>query len=435
MSVLDLAAINSWRVDATVKGFPGNAAPGPLSGIGTRGWNILKGDVPFPVAVIKTCALDHNRRWMKTFLAVAGVELAPHGKTSMCPQLFELQLEDGAWGMTCGTVEQLQVYRTFGVKRVLLANQIVGRAGIAYVARELARDPDFTFYCVVDSVDGVRHLAMNLKNEGSVRPLNLLVEMGDSQARTGARSSDHALAVAQEIARHPREILLAGIEGYEGTGRSATSAEAMARAERILKAIADAARRLDALGLFTNEPVILSAGGSEYFDLVAQELSAVRLSWPTKVVLRSGCYLTHDDLTYTRIFSAIRARELYPRSLSESLKPALEVWAVVQSRPEPTRAFLSAGKRDISFDMDLPAPKQWYRQGLHTAPARIPPEHAISRLNDQHAYLDLPADSPLNVGDLVGLGISHPCTTFDKWQLIYLVNDSYDITGAVRTFF
>ena len=65
----------------------------------------------------------------------------------------------------------------------------------------------------------------------------------------------------------------------------------------------------------------------------------------------------------------------------------------------------------------------------------MPPGHSITRLNDQHAFLRCPAGSPLAVGDLVGLGISHPCTTFDKWSLISVVNDTYDVVGAIRTFF
>jgi len=35
----------------------------------------------------------------------------------------------------------------------------------------------------------------------------------------------------------------------------------------------------------------------------------------------------------------------------------------------------------------------------------------------------------------VCLGISHPCTAFDKWQLIPVVDEEYRIVDVVRTFF
>jgi len=65
----------------------------------------------------------------------------------------------------------------------------------------------------------------------------------------------------------------------------------------------------------------------------------------------------------------------------------------------------------------------------------IPADHRVVRLDDQHAYLDIPADSPLQPGDMVAFGVSHPCTTFDKWQALYLVDDGLRVTGAIRTFF
>jgi D-serine dehydratase len=36
---------------------------------------------------------------------------------------------------------------------------------------------------------------------------------------------------------------------------------------------------------------------------------------------------------------------------------------------------------------------------------------------------------------MVAFGISHPCTTFDKWQVLFVVNDRYDIVSAVKTWF
>jgi D-serine dehydratase len=93
------------------------------------------------------------------------------------------------------------------------------------------------------------------------------------------------------------------------------------------------------------------------------------------------------------------------------------------------------GKRDVSYDVDMPRPIAWYRAGVHERPLVAPAEWRITKLNDQHAYVELPAQADLRVGDLVGCGISHPCTTFDKWSLLIEVDDAYDVVGGLRTFF
>jgi D-serine dehydratase len=138
---------------------------------------------------------------------------------------------------------------------------------------------------------------------------------------------------------------------------------------------------------------------------------------------------------YTKAEIARNARSPALAALGEGLRPALEVWGTLQSRPEPTRAYVSAGKRDLSHDLDLPIVTGWCRPGSGRVVLPLGAEHRIFKLNDQHAHLELPADSPLAIGDLVRIGISHPCTTFDRWQLVYVVDDDYTVIDAIRTFF
>jgi D-serine dehydratase len=107
----------------------------------------------------------------------------------------------------------------------------------------------------------------------------------------------------------------------------------------------------------------------------------------------------------------------------------------VLSRPEPGLAFLDFGKRDAAHDIDLPKPILWARPGLHARPQVTPPGWRIDTLYDQHARLVIAPETDLAVGDLVGCGISHPCTTFDKWQLLWVVDDDYRVLEGIRTFF
>jgi D-serine dehydratase len=325
------------------------------------------------------------------------------------------------------------VCRRFGVPRVLIANQLVGRQAIRAALAELQADPGFELLCLVDSLDGVELLRRELEQMPLGRPFEVLLEGGVQGGRTGCRTREEALAVARAIAAVP-ELALVGIEGFEDTVGGGI-AEAEPKIEAFLEHLADLARACAADDLFAPGPVILSAGGSKYFDQVTAAFRAADLGRPVEIVLRSGCYLSHDSKIYTEAFDRLRARTPEVDRLGEGLRPALELWATVQSTPEPGLAIATMGKRDVSHDLGLPLARQWFRPGLHQRPQDLGPGFQVSGLYDQHTCLKVPTDSPLRVGDLVSFGISHPCTTFDKWRLLYVVDDDYTVTEAIRTFF
>jgi D-serine dehydratase len=422
-------------IDDRLKGVPGGVEPFPLEEVGRKGWNVLAEDLPLPLAVLKESAMSHNSRWMQRFVSLSGAVIAPHGKTTMSPELFHRQLDDGAWGITLSNAAQLHVARAYGIRRVLLANQLVGRQAIRYVLDELARDPEFDFYCLVDSVELVKLLAAEARRRAIGRPLQVLVEGGHPGGRTGCRTLEGALAVAREVKAAEPHLALRGAEGFEGVLGHLLESGVEAAIDSLLGFVVDIAVAAERESLFAPGPIILSAGGSGFYDLVLERFRAARLERPVQVVTRSGCYLTHDDRAFQDAFRGVLARSEEARSLGEGLKPAIEVWAYVQSVPEPGRALLTMGKRDVSYDMGLPVPLKWFRPGVHSRPEPLGSGYAITMLNDQHAYLTRPEGSPLAVGDMVASGISHPCTTFDKWQLMLVVDDDYRVVGGVRTFF
>ncbi|MEE9210139.1 MAG: amino acid deaminase [Kiloniellales bacterium] len=429
------AIADALLIDDSYKGYPNGAAPTPLGGIGGRGWNILRQDVPLPVAVLRQSAIEHNSRWMRRFITLSGAAICPHGKTTMSPQLFHRQLEDGAWGITVATVDQLRICRAHGIGRVLMANQLVGRQAIRYVLDELHGDAAFDFYCLVDSLAGVELLAEAAAAHPVERPLQVLLEGGLRGGRAGCRKKAQAAAVAEAVHAASPHLILRGIEGYEGLISGATPVERQATIEGFLDYLVELLVEGAERGWFAPGPVLLTAGGSGYFDLVLERFARAGLDREIKVVIRSGCYLTHDSKRYSELFEQIVARSARAREMGEGLRPALEVWALIQSMPEPGLAIATLGKRDVSFDVDLPLPQCWHHPGRQSAPRPLGEGHAVTRLNDQHAYLSVPKGSPLRVGDLVGFGVSHPCTTFDRWRLLYLVDDEYNVTGAIHTFF
>ncbi len=421
-------------LDGRTKGLPpgiGEIAPADVA---SRGWNVLREDLPLPLALLRGSSLDHNARWMHAFREATGVEIAPHGKTSMSPELFARQLRDGAWGITVATAQQLRVARDAGVARVLMANQLVGRQAIAYVLDEIARDPAFEFVAIVDSVALVGQLEAAAKARAAGRPLALLVECGFAGGRTGCRTVGEALDVARRIADAKPCLRLAGVEGYEGSVPGATAAEREAGIARFVAFMAEVAHRCVEHGWVDADPVLLSAGGSAYFDLVTALPRALG-DRRAQVLIRSGCYLTHDSDSYADAAARMRVRTPAVAGLGEGLRDAIEVWAYVQSRPEPGLAILTMGKRDVSYDLHLPYPRWRFRPGVDRKPSALGNAFTIGSLNDQHAYMKLPADADVRVGDMIGCAISHPCTTFDKWRFMPIVDDDYRVVDAITTRF
>jgi D-serine dehydratase len=426
---LALSSLEEQVLQPGVKGLP-ITAPLRQGAIGVQGWNVLHGDTSFPVAVLKTSALRHNLDWMRAFCERYGVLLAPHGKTTMSPQLFGAQLANGAWGITLANAVQVQVAYRFGVRRVLVANQLVARSDVRAVLQLLHDDPDFECFVLADSLAGVARLAEEVAAHPLARPLPVLVELGLSGKRAGCRTPEEAMTVARAIEGAPG-LLLAGFEGYEGL------LDQCAAVEEFVGKLGALVLEADDEGLFGTPEILVTAGGSGFFDLVAQGFKGLHgLSRPLRPVLRSGCYLTSDHGMYQVQLQRLDEREGV--AAGEGLRPALEIWSVVQSRPEPGLAILTMGKRDASHDAGLPVPLWSHRPGPG-APRTLPAGCEIVKMNDQHAYLRLPEGNPardsLQVGDLVGCGISHPCTTFDRWPLLLAVDDDYLVRAALNTFF
>ncbi|MFM0497361.1 amino acid deaminase [Paraburkholderia caledonica] len=390
-------------------------------------WNLLNEDVSLPAAVLYADRVEHNLKWMQAFVAEYGVKLAPHGKTTMAPQLFRRQLETGAWGITLATAHQVRAAYHGGVSRVLMANQLVGRRNMMMVA-ELLSDPDFEFFCLVDSVDGVEQLGQFFTSVK--KPLQVLLELGVTGGRTGVRDEAQRNAVLEAIARYPDVLKLAGVELYEGVLKEEHEVrEFLQSAVAVTRALLDEGR-------FDRTPAILSGAGSAWYDVVAEEFVKASETGKVEVVLRPGCYLTHDVGIYRKAQTDIFARNPVAKKMGEGLLPALQLWAYVQSIPEPDRAIIGLGKRDSAFDAGLPEPARHYRPG-NPAPRDIAASEGweIFGLMDQHAYLRIPAGADVKVGDMIAFDISHPCLTFDKWRQVLVLDSAYRVTEVIETFF
>ena len=419
--------------DAHCKSFPLTAAPSRADGIAAKQWHLLEEDLAYPLAVLNRPALNHNLAWMQAYAARKNVHLAPHGKTTMSPELFCMQLEAGAWGLTFATIFQLAVGVQAGVRKAIIANQVLAAADLAGLHSLLQAHADLQVWFLVDSLAQLRLIEQWVATQPMFKPFDVLLEIGVMGKRTGCRTLPEALALAQAMAASSA-VRLCGVECYEGIAAQCDSEHDVAAVTDLVRRVRDITQACDAQQLFASDAILLTAGGSAVFDLVLPLLAGSSLSKPVEGVLRSGCYITHDHGHYQRYLNLVQQRE----GLKESLRPALEVWTLVQSVPEPGLAFLTCGRRDISYDLELPMPQRIARAGVRHMEDVVatPPDWRITALNDQHAYLQFdPAGLVPAVGDRVVLGLSHPCTTFDKWRWMVIAEDDGLVTGAIHTCF
>ncbi|CAM5359541.1 Amino acid deaminase OS=Streptomyces tendae OX=1932 GN=GUR47_15805 PE=3 SV=1 [Streptomyces tendae] len=418
-----LAKLAEEHVDHRFKGLPPDAYGLTVAELAGQRRNLFTGGFTSPVLALSAERLEHNLKLMETYSARHGLAFAPHGKTSMAPQLFHRQIEHGAWGITLAVPHQVRVARAFGIQRVFLANELVDAAALRWISAELDADPDFRFVCYVDSVRGAELMDAALTDAGAVRPLDVVVELGAGEgARTGVRTEAECAAVADAVAG-ARTLRLAGVAGYEGEVPDADPERVHAWLRRLVALAVD----FDKAGRFDGlDDIVLSAGGSAWFDAVADVFAEVPgLSRPVLKLLRSGAYVSHDDGHY---------RELTPfnRVPQEgALEPAFRLWSQVVSRPSPEQAFTNAGKRDAAYDLHLPFAQVVRRDGVERPATGI----EVTGLSDQHAWLRTTGEADLEVGDWLGTGLSHPCTSFDKWQLIPVAEADGTVVDYIRTFF
>lgn len=437
--VIDWREKALWTVDR----------PTPIDAFVEEGHRLFDGSVSWPALVLREPALRANIATMAAYTRRHGMLFAPHGKTSMIPELFRWQLEAGAWGITVATAQQAMVALRTGTLRVLIAHEVLDGPALRRLlaVRDELRagspaggSPGTELLCFVDSAEGVRlageAVAASADGSREATPLPVLIDVGFAGGRTGVRSVGEALGLARVIRETPG-VELVGVACYEGGLPGENEVRAfLGTLREVAEALLDAGE-LEAgelgsgslgPGALGSSPLV-SAGGSAYFDVVASELAGPWAeSRGVRILLRSGAYVTHDDRDYAERTPFLRVPE------EGELQPALELWAQVVSVPEPGLALVGMGKRDAPFDEGLPVPKLLRRTGK-TELVDLSGLAETTRLNDQHGYVRFDGSLPIRPGDLIGFGISHPCTAFDRWRLLPLLDAQDRIIDVWRTYF
>ena len=398
-------------IEDKFKGFPIDSYGKTLEQFLATNPNLFTANFQFPIMVLKESAVKNNIAQMMSFCNSVDAQLAPHVKTTMSPQLAKMQIAAGASALTVANFWQASIFLKFGFKNLIIANEVLDPMAIAAIAKiNKLKQAEIIFY--VDSIAGLETIQKHTPIEDEQ---NLFIEIGTENGRGGVRDLAQVEQIAQQI-RADSRLKLRGVTGFEGAvpdgARGRRGEKKLVKFCQKIVAAANLAYPNKSEEVFT-----ISAGGSAYFDIVARELN--KFDKQRRLLLRSGGYITHDHWYY---------EEIYPFAATDrSFQPAIEVWAQVISKPEQDFGVLNLGKRDIGNDLHNPIPIKSYDGQVKSFSA------VIEKLNDQHGYLRTRADFQL--AQLIGLGISHPCTTFDKWRLVPLVNDNYDVVDCLQTFF
>lgn len=434
-----IEAIEDLALDGTTKGVPFAAGTIRLGDVGAKGWNVVRGDVALPAMTLRDSAVAANIALMREIAATHGVSLAPHAKTTGAPQLYRMMLEDGgAWGFTAATVQQALLAARTGAKNILLANQLAAPANIAHFTGLMTAFPQTKFMALVDSPAGARFLARHAKPHLNGHRLEVLVELGAVGGRAGARTLEQAKDVVAAVMGTP-ELQLVGVEAYEGGVKAPTAEDTWKGIDRLLDLMLSVFEHARQIGAFNGvERAILSAGSSTSFDQVIRRFGHLAKDPQVRIVVRGGAYLALDHGFYRRRAKDMDKRGALPlpggRSASASgFKPGLELWAAVQSLPDPRVAIMSMGMRDLPYDIEWPIPLQRFRDGKLVQD--LGEGWKVTRSNDQHCYLEYPEGADIAIGDIVSFGISHTSTAFDKWDVVWRIADDFTVTGAVKTFF
>lgn len=346
-----------------------------------------------PQLLLDVDAIEANIALKEQWAAKHSMALAPHIKTTMTREIIHRQLP-GSWGVTVATPAQAAHAVNWGARRIIIANEVVFPPLVAELRRLLEINPSLEVYCLADSPAAVSALARGF--ESADRLLFVLLDVGIPGGRTGIRHPAEAPALAAAV-RDARGLRLAGISAYEGIAPNVRTPENLAVIDahcRTAMEVFDALR-----SQFEVEQPLFSVGGSAFQDRAAKFLPEGSLN-----VLRSGCYVIHDHGTYADV------------SPLPGLRAAAVVRAVVLSVPEKGRAILGAGKRELAYDAGLPTLVAHHRDGK----ALAEPTGDVVRLFDHHAVVDY--SGSLQVGDTVDLGISHPCSVFDRWRTALAVH-------------
>lgn len=338
--------------------------------------NNYRAEIDTPALLLRMDAVEGNIAKMAAFFADKPCKLRPHVKTHKLPLIARKQIEAGAVGLTCATLTEAEIFLAAGCGNILVANEIVGEAKLARMAR-LSRDCDLTV--CVDDYENACDISRAAEKFGSMP--GVLIEVNVGFNRCGVPPGGAALALGRQVAAL-QHVRFRGLMGYEGGFYDCGAGEMEHLCRRSNRLLVETRDLFEANGL----PVeLVSAGGTHTYRVTG--------TYPGITDIQAGAYATMDAR------GAARGMEF---------APSIAVLATVISRSEKTRAIIDAGTKSLSVDAGMPVADE---KGLF-----------LYKLNEEHGYLKVEGPGAnVAIGDKIEIIPWHGATTiplFDRYHVI-----------------
>lgn len=427
--------LDEFVLDPSSRGVPPGFGELTSRTIAVQHWHPSDGAMSLPLLSLDLAIYDDSRAAMFDVCAEFGIGIAPHAKTPMAPALARNFVEQGAWGTSVADLRQAGVMLRYGLRRLLIANEIGGLNAIKRLAQLLSVYRDAEIHLFVDSVEFVQSLAAIWAVDKHLPTIHLLLEVGCGRGGVQTQGEIEALLSCLGKVDEPR-LQVSGVAAYEGTTNRPNEDELQNALCDLFDRVGSALRAVREF-VGPDKPLLLSAGGSSLFDYVIVHcVPMTKRDGNTMLLLRNGACFFSDHGPIRDRLQALASRKLLGEAASlriaKSFRPALRLWAEVLSTHSDGTVICGLGLRDAAHDQGLPVPFYLWREGRRAAD--INGSGNLTKLNDQHAFVQIPGVE-VQIGDVVEFGVRHPCTTIDKHDLIYGIGENEKIQTVFRTFF
>jgi D-serine deaminase-like pyridoxal phosphate-dependent protein len=324
-----------------------------------------------PQLVLDLDILDANLARMQNACRERGVDLRVHFKSLKCGGLARHLMSRGVKRFLAAKVNEAEVLAEIGAGDIFVANQIIGPAKVARLAKLAKRTK---LRACVDDPGNVHDMAAAARAAGST--IDVLVEVDVGMKRCGVEPGEPALALARQIAAEPG-LRFAGLQGYDGQLQLLTDlAEKRSQAVAGLEKLVGTRRLIEAAGI----PVELVTGaGTGTWEYAA--------GFPGVTEIQPGSFLLMDCA-----YHAVRPE----------FACALTVLGTVVSR-RPGWYVLDAGSKAISKDFGTPVIKGR-------------PNETVQKLSEEHTKVECGADGP-KVGERREVIPAHCCATMNLHRM------------------
>jgi D-serine deaminase-like pyridoxal phosphate-dependent protein len=332
-------------------------------------------EIDTPALLVDLDAMESNLHRMSAFFRDQPTKLRPHFKNHKVPLLAWKQLEAGAIGMTCATLREAEILVDHGVRSILIANEIAGESKIKWFA-DLSRHADVMV--AVDDQRVVSDIACVARKQG--KPLSVLVDINVGLNRCGVQPGESACRLAKSAVE--KGLRFRGLMGYEGHLQVLPPSD-----ERDQRVHAVAKSLVDSRILIEREDIpveIVSTGGTGTY-YVGGAFQGV-------TEIQAGSYLLMDTLYANR---------------GSPFTRTLTLLASVISQPEPHRAVIDCGMKELSAERGLSIVKDI--QGV-----------VLKALHAEHGLLEVQNPTArLEIGQKIELWVHYSDATVNLHHRMY----------------